>query len=276
MHRRALIASLVLAGAAPGLVASPAAAAPRARPIDGPWSRFGSSAGPDHGPWSAFLGQYRRMDRRSGVALLDYKAAKARGRRSLSRYLDVLQKTDPTKLSKDAAYAYWANLYNAKTVDLVLEEYPVDSIKKVRGGLFNRGPWRDKVMRVAGRELSLDDVEHGIMRPVWRDPRIHYAVNCAAIGCPNLQSKAWTPDTLDADLDKAARDYVNDPRGAQVSRGRLTVSSIYEWFQEDFGGDDAGVIAHLNGYAAPKLKSALKGVTRISSDAYDWSLNDVA
>ena len=276
MHRRTLLASLAFAGAAPSLIAAPVAAAPRANAIDGPWSRFGAGAGPDHGPWTTFLGQYRRLDRRSGVALINYKAAKAGGRRALSRYLDALQKTDPTKLSKDAAFAFWANLYNAKTVDLVLEEYPVSSIKKVRGGLFNRGPWRDKVMKVAGRDLSLDDVEHGVLRPVWGDPRIHYAVNCAAIGCPNLQAKAWTPDTLDADLDKAARDYVNDPRGAKVSGGRLTVSSIYEWFQADFGGSDSGVIAHLRAFAEPKLKAQLKGVTRVYDDAYDWSLNDVA
>ena len=274
MHRRTLLASLAVAGAAPSLMATPAAAAPGAKAISGPWSRFGAAAGPDHGPWTEILRRHVKLDR-SGVALFDYGAAKRRSLKTLSAYVRTLEATDTTKLSRDAAFAYWANLYNAKTIELVLEAYPVSSIKKVRGGIFNRGPWRDKVMKVAGRDLSLDDVEHGIMRPVWKDARIHYAVNCASIGCPNLLKKAWTPDTLDADLDKAARAYVNHPRGARVERGRLTVSSIYDWFQEDFGGNDAGVIQHLRAFAAPKLAASLKGVTRISNDEYDWALNDV-
>ena len=274
MHRRAFLASLA-AGAASGLAANSAAAAPSARLIDGPWRRFGGSAGPDHGAWSEFLARHLKKGR-SGIALLDYKAAKRSGRSSLSRYVKALEATDPTKLSKDAAFAFWANLYNAKTVELVLEAYPVSSIKKVKGGLFNSGPWGEKVVRVAGRNLSLDNIEHGVLRPIWKDPRIHYAVNCASIGCPNLPQKAWTPGSLSADLNQAARDYVNHPRGARVERGRLIVSSIYEWFQVDFGGDDAGVIAHLSAFASPELRKALKGVSRIADDEYDWSLNDAA
>lgn len=110
------------------------------------------------------------------------------------------------------------------------------------------------------------------MRPIWRDPRIHYAVNCAAIACPNLQAAAWVPETLDADLEAAARSYVNDPRGAQVENGRLTVSSIYVWFQEDFGSE-ADVVDHLRRYAAPDLAQRLEGIDEIYDDAYDWSLN---
>lgn len=274
MHRRAFLASLAAAGAASGLTPIPAIAAPASKLVPGPWSRFGSGPGPDHGPWTALLGRYRRLDR-NGVARVDYAAAKRAAQKPLAGYLKTLQATDPTKLSRPAAFAFWSNLYNAQTVALVLEAYPVSSIKKVRGGLFGSGPWDEKVMRVAGRELSLDDVEHGILRPVWRDPRAHYAVNCAAIGCPNLQARAWAPASLEADLARAAREYVNHPRGAEIRRGRLVVSSIYEWFQADFGGSDRGVIKHLSAYAGSKLRDGLKGIDRIADDEYDWSLNDV-
>ncbi|MEL6978689.1 MAG: DUF547 domain-containing protein [Pseudomonadota bacterium] len=272
-RRRAVLAGLLAAPVAAS-VAAPAAAAPRSSLIDPFWKTSGAdAAGPDHAPWTAFLQRHRSLDA-NGVALLPYGAVTEEERATLSAYIGALEAADPTTMTRAAAFAYWANLYNAKTVDLVLEAYPVSSIKRVRGGLFGSGPWREKTMTVLGRALSLDDVEHGIMRPIWNDPRIHYAVNCAAIGCPNLQAEAWEPETLEGALDAAARDYVNDPRGAKVANGRLVVSSIYEWFQADFGGDDAGVIAHLAAYAAPELADALKGVDRVWDDEYDWSLNN--
>lgn len=273
LSRRAFFA--LTAGAGAALAASPAAAAPRSRLIDEKWNAFGADAGPDHGAWTGLLRRYRRVDA-AGVARFDYASASAADRMTLADYLAALQTIDPTKLTNTAAFAYWGNLYNAKTVDLVLEAYPVRSIKNVRGGLFNTGPWTDKVMTVNGVRLSLDDVEHGIMRPIWNDPRIHYMVNCAAIGCPNLQGRAWEAGSLEADLDAAARDYVNDPRGVRFDGDRLNVSSIYEWFQEDFGGDDAGVIRHLAAYAEPALADQLASAASIYDDFYDWSLNAVA
>jgi hypothetical protein len=123
--------------------------------------------------------------------------------------------------------------------------------------------------------LSLDDIEHRILRPIWRDPRLHYAVNCAALGCPNLQTAAFTAANTEALLDKAARDFVNHPRGAAIVGGKLIVSSIYVWYEADFGGADRGVIAHLKRYAGPELATALAAVDRISGNRYDWGLNDL-
>ena len=114
------------------------------------------------------------------------------------------------------------------------------------------------------------------MRPIWRDPRIHYAVNCASLGCPNLLKTAFTAENTETLLETAAVDYVNHPRGARVEAGRLLTSSIYRWFKADFGGDDAGVIRHLRRYAAPELARELDGVDHIADDDYDWSLNDGA
>ena len=145
--------------------------------------------------------------------------------------------------------------------------------KAISPGLFADGPWGAKLITVEGEQVSLDDIEHRILRPIWRDPRVHYAVNCASLGCPDLHARAWIAEGLDASLDAAARTYVNHPRGARVEDGRLIVSSIYDWFEEDFGGSDAGVIAHLKTFAAPPLAQALSSITRVSDDRYDWRLN---
>ena len=120
----------------------------------------------------------------------------------------------------------------------------------------------------------MDDIEHRILRPIWKDPRIHYGVNCASIGCPNLRRVAFTSENADGLLSQGAVEYVNHHRGAKVENGKLTVSSIYEWFQEDFGGNDRGVIEHLKKWAKPELLEKLKQVSKISNDNYDWSLNE--
>jgi hypothetical protein len=268
LPRRAVLGGAAALALAPGA----GAAAPSAERIAGPWSRRGTGGGPEPAVWARMLERHRSVGP-DGVARFDYAAARDE-RPALRDWLAEMQAADPTAMTSETAFAFWCDLYNGLTVDLVLEAWPVDSIREVRGGLFNTGPWNEKVATVLGRELSLDDIEHGILRPVWGDARVHYAVNCASIGCPDLGARPWLaePD-LDAALDREARGYVNHPRGAAVRDGRLVVSSIYDWFQADFGGDDAGVIRHLRSHAEAPLRKALAGVSRISEDRYDWSIN---
>ena len=258
----AALASIPMAIAA----GSPAVAAPSSSLIDSHWTGSGSVGSVDHSAWSQFLASYVRPGS-DGVNRVDYAAAKA-AQGQLKGYISRLTAMDPTSMPRDAAFAYWANLYNAKTVDIILDNYPVASIRDIGGGLFSRGPWDDDVVTVNGRALSLNDIEHGIMRPVWNDPRIHYAVNCASIGCPNLMTRAFTASGLNAALDQAARDYITNPRGAQMTSNGLVVSSIFEWYKSDFGGNDAGVIRHLSQYGGPS------GASSIYDDRYDWALND--
>jgi hypothetical protein len=156
---------------------------------------------------------------------------------------------------------------------VVLDAYPVKSIKKIDGGLFNSGPWKKKRITVAHIDLSLDDIEHEILRVYFPDPRIHYAVNCASVGCPDLAIDAYTGDNLADMLTRGAVAYINHPRGAQVNDGKLYVSSIFSWYAGDFGGSDQAIIDHMKIYAKPALASTLQGVTRISGDDYDWQLN---
>jgi hypothetical protein len=261
--------ALVLAGL------SAASAAPRAEP----WPRWerhdpASRTTVDHAAWDAFL---RRHVQRGadGIHRLPYGAIGAADRAALEAYLARLQATPVSALARAEQRALWINFYNAATVQVVLRHYPVASIRDIdlSPGLFARGPWGARLWTVEGEKLSLDDIEHRILRPLWRDPRTHYALNCASLGCPNLAARAYTAAALEAMLDEGARAFVNHPRGASVEDGRLAVSSLYDWFADDFGGD-RGVLAHLKAHAAPPLAAALAKIDAIDDDAYDWALND--
>jgi hypothetical protein len=252
-----------------------ALAAPRAEL----WERWAASTPSkvaiDHSAWDGFLSRHVR-EGKDGINRIAYGKVGKADREALRAYLAMLQKIAIRKFGRDEQRAYWTNLYNAATVDVVLAHYPVESILKIdiSPGLFAKGPWKKKLLQVEGEGVSLDDIEHRILRPIWKDPRTHYAVNCASLGCPNLPARAFTSGNMEALLDAGARAYVNHARGASVDGGRLTVSSIYVWFGSDFGGD-AGVIEHLKKYAEPGLKKALAGVRRISGHDYDWTLNDL-
>lgn len=229
----------------------------------------------DHSAWDAFLGRYVKASP-DGVNRVAYGTVSNADKRALDQYLAMLQAVYISGYSAPEQRAYWINLYNAATLKLVLDRYPVKSILDINisPGWFAKGPWGKPLLMVEDEPLALDDIEHRILRPVWNDPRTHYSVNCASYGCPNLQPHAFTAANMDAMLDAGARAYVNHPRAARIENGKLIVSSIYVWFKEDFGGDDAGVIAHLKKYAEPKLAAQLAGIGSIGEDRYDWSLND--
>jgi len=229
----------------------------------------------DHGAWAAFLRKYLRQSD-DGVALLAYGGVSKQDARALDGYLSRLTAVAVDGLNRDEQMAYWINLYNALTVRLILEYKPEESIRDIdiSPGLFSDGPWGRKLVEVAGEPVSLNDIEHRILRPIWRDARIHYAVNCASIGCPNLAPRPFTADGLQAQLDAAARTYVNHPRGAALLKGKLVVSSIYVWFGDDFGGE-MGVLMHLRKYAEGDLARGLDGIKELSDHRYDWRLNTV-
>ncbi len=259
------------------LATSSAVAAPKAKL----WDRWLShdpqaTLQVDHSSWSRFLSTYL-VPGKDGVNRLTYGQVAPADRFILERYITSLANTPVSQLNRSEQKAFWINLYNVLTVTVVLDHYPVESIRDIdiSPGFFANGPWGKKLVHIEGETISLDDIEHRILRPIWKDPRIHYGVNCASIGCPNLQPQAYTAESTDALLDKGARDYINHSRGVLIASNKLIVSSIYDWFMEDFGGNDKGVIAHLQRYAEPSLREQLQRFSRISDHEYDWSLNDI-
>jgi hypothetical protein len=241
--------------------------------VNSNWSKSGAaSESIDHGIWDQLLAKYVKASA-DGVNRVDYAALKQGDAAALRHYLNALQAVEIENYPKDEQFAFWVNLYNAATVDAILKSYPLESIKDI--GLVGQGPWKNKVLKVSGRDLSLDDIEHGILRPVWKDVRIHYAVNCASIGCPNLATQAYTAARLEPMLEEAARSYINHPRGFARVDGALVASSIFDWYVDDWG-DQAAVLDHARKYASDKTKAILGTAIQIDSHDYDWSLNDAS
>lgn len=240
------------------------------------WSEHdaASSATISHTAWDDWLGQFVRVAA-DGSTRVAYARVSDADRARLRDYIESLGAIEISTYNPAEQRAYWINLYNALTVDIVLEHYPLESIRDISSGLFTSGPWRLKLVRVEGESLRLDDIEHRILRPIWRDPRIHYAVNCASLGCPDLQPRAFTAGNSESQLEQAARKFVNSPRATRIDRDKLEVSSIYHWFEDDFGGNESGVIAHLRRYAGTGLAAALARFEEIDDHFYDWRLNAV-
>jgi hypothetical protein len=231
----------------------------------------------DHGWWDEFLKKYLIAPHPSGINRVRYAAVAIEDRRALDGYLRNLQSLRVSGYNRAEQKAYWINLYNALTVNVILSRFPVKSIRDINisPGLFSSGPWGAKLFTVEGEKLSLDDIEHRILRPIWKDNRVHYAVNCASLGCPNLRPSAYTGENMESLLEKGAREYVNHSRGVGVRNGKLRVSSIYVWFQEDFGGTAEGLMEHWQKYAAEGLANVLRNYSGSLEHGYDWRLNGI-
>lgn len=227
----------------------------------------------DHRTWQQFLDKFLTASK-DNITLVKYSAVDKKSQRQLDNYISELQLIPVSRLTKEQQLAYWINLYNAGTVQLILQNLPVKSIRDINfSSDATNGPWKEKLFKVEGQLLSLDDIEHEILRPIWQDARIHYALNCASLGCPDLQSKAFTPSNSEQLLDSAARRYINHPRGARVDNNKLIVSSLYQWFKSDFGNSDETIIGHLRKYADAELAVRLAEIKKIGGYEYSWALN---
>jgi hypothetical protein len=243
------------------------------------WARHDETASATirHDAWAKFLSAYVEISA-DGINRVRYAQVTNVDRELLGGYIDALTGLAISTYNRAEQRAYWINLYNALTLKVVLDRYPVGSIRDIdiSPGLFSIGPWGKKLITVEAQELSLNDIEHRILRPIWNDPRIHYAVNCASIGCPNLMPLAFTAENSEMLLEQGARDYINHPRGVEIVDGQLVASKIYDWFRPDFGDSDQAVLAHLRRYAGPELDRKLAGFRRPGLYRYDWTLNAAA
>ncbi len=180
----------------------------------------------------------------------------------LKSYLTQLEaQAVESSWSKDKKLAYWINAYNAYTIDMIVRNYPLKSITDLEGGK----PWDKKFIKLNGKTLSLNNIENDIIRPTFKDARIHFAVNCAAKSCPPLMNKAWTETNLQSELDKRTRSFINSNTYNTINSGSAKISKIFEWYAEDFG--------NLNDYLA-KYNSEVSSSTKISYIDYNWALNN--
>jgi len=207
-----------------------------------------SSAVVDHSLYGELLEKYVK----NGV--VDYQGFKNE-EAELDRYLKVLEQVDTKNLSRNEQFAFYVNAYNAWTIKLILSGYPgVKSIKDL-GSLF-KSPWKKRICRIDGDVISLDDIEHNILRPRFKDPRVHFAVNCASKGCPPLRSEPYRGSVLDQQLDEMGRSFINNSDRNRLEGRTLYVSKIFDWFGEDFNED---VIGFFLKYTTGDLKKTIGG-----------------
>lgn len=213
---------------------------------------------PAHDLWDALLSKH--VD---AAGQVDYGGFVA-DRAQLQAYLDTLASRVPGKhWSREAKLAYFINLYNAGTVMLIVQHYPLKSIKDISD------PWGREFLRIGDVKVSLEGVEHGILRKM-DEPRIHFAINCASLSCPRLQARAYTEKGLEKQLQTAAREFINDPLRNRFSDGKAQLSRIFKWFKGDFTGRGLTLVQFVN----PYLPTPLPDDARVEYLPYDWSLND--
>lgn len=233
-----------------------------------------SKATISHQAWQDFLNRVVVSDE-EGIHLIDYPHMSEKDHHLLNRYITEMSQICIQKYNRQQQLAYWLNLHNALTVQLIADYYPVNSVQEINisPGLFSVGPWRANIITVNGTRLSLDEILNHIIRPIWNDPRVHYALNNASIGSANISKQAYQGADIESQLNDAAFKYVNSLRAIQIIEGKLVVSKLYEWYQEDFGENEKDLIQHLTQFAESSLCAQLQQTSKISSYMYNWHLN---
>ncbi len=221
---------------------------------------------PSHEIWDGLLQKHVKSN-----GLVHYQGFIADSLR-LNQYLRLLSSAHPQdSWTKEEQMAYWINAYNAFTVKLIVDHYPVQSIKDIKNGIpFVNTVWDIKFIHIQGRTYDLNNIEHSILRPKFKDARIHAAINCASFSCPRMLNRAFTARKLEQQLDAAMRSFVNDPQRNRVSAGKAELSAIFNWFGGDFKRDAGSVRAYVNKYAQTPMSETAK----ISYIDYDWNLNE--
>lgn len=220
-----------------------------------------------HDMWTTLLKKYVSIDGK-----VDYKGFK-QDKALFEMYLNLLSehRPDPDKWTKEEQIAYWINAYNAFTIKLIIDHYPLESIKditKVNIPLVS-SPWTIKFFKIGGEDFDLDKIEHKILRKDFNEPRIHFAVNCASVSCPKLRNEAYSAEKLDEQLDSQAKHFLNESGKNELSKNELKLSKIFKWFTGDFTQDQT-LIEFLNRYSEVEISEDAK----IDYLEYSWELNE--
>jgi hypothetical protein len=221
----------------------------------------------NHTKFSEVLSEFSKQI--ENQTLVNYKGLKAK-KGKLTEYLkqvEDLTKKEFKSFSSDQKLAFWINIYNAYTLDLIVTHYPIKSIKDI--GSFFSGPWSQKIVKVFGKKMTLDQVEHKTIRKQFKEPRIHFAVNCASIGCPSLLPEAFTADKIEEQLDKSTKNFLNNKTKNYEKNGTLYLSKIFDWYGDDF-------IEKYGSYKNfVKKYYSLSGEYKVEFLEYDWKLNQL-
>lgn len=230
-----------------------------------------------HQEWQEFLNRHV-ITNEEGINLVIYENLNQKDLDLLKAYLNKMSQINIDEYNRHEQLAYWINVYNALTIQTIASYWPVSNIQEINisPGLFSVGPWGANLIKIQNIPLTLDDINNRIIRPIWNDPRTHYTLNNGTIGSPNLSTHAYQGNNIENQLNEAATAYINSLRGVEVIEGKLIISKIYDWYQEDFGGTKKEVIKHLEQFAKEPLLSQLKHINTIDSYIYNWHINSPA
>lgn len=205
----------------------------------------------------------KHVDEKGNVAYKNFKNDESK----LGEYISYLQKTTPKKdWSANKTKAFWINAYNAYTLQLILENYPIKSIMKIKKK--GKDAWNIPFANVGGKNYTLNYIEHEILRKDFNDPRIHVGVNCASGSCPQLGNFAFTEDNIDIELKRLMKLFINDTTRNKITEKKIYISKIFEWFKGDFT-KNGSLIDYLNNYSTIKINKKAK----VRYLKYDWNLN---
>ena len=245
-----------------------ATAAPKAKLIEFWNDREESSALTiDYSSWNEILETYVIEGQSPDVNRFDYTAVTEGDRIKISEFLNSAQSMDPRQLNSLEQKAYWLNLYNAALIKEVIEKEVEESVRVLGNRL-----WRRDRLYISMQDTSLDDIEHGILRPIYNDPRIHFSITAGAFGSGEIMTTAFTAQNVEQMLEEGARKFINHPRGVLVEADKATISSIFKWYKTDFGNNSDEIKQYILAYLDDDKKPAFEAVRRVTYD-FDWQLN---
>ncbi len=227
----------------------------------------------DHSSYDSLLQKY--VDKNGMVNYGAWQRNSA-DRKLLGQYLVQLSKASPSiKSSREGQLAFWINAYNATTLEGMLQEYPTSSIRNHTAKIAGYNIWKDLPLLVGGKPHSLEAIEHQILRKIG-EPRIHFAIVCASVGCPRLLNQAYVPDRLEEQLAMNSRDFFSRPQNFRVdANGTMHVSAILDWFGEDFGATQQAQFTTLQQYLPENAQRvAVNPRAKVTFQEYDWSINE--
>jgi hypothetical protein len=231
----------------------------------------------DHSAWQDVLTAYVDDQHVSGVNRFDYASVTAADALKLKNYLRYLQLLEPRQLNDEEAKAFWINLYNAILVDKIVSAYESGSMRAVNrlmnGGVDSRA-WNRTEAEVVMQEISLNDIEHGILRPIWKDPRVHFALSTSTLGGASIQKTAFDGENNEGLLEKAKVEFMQHPRAVRVQGNRLILSSVFDWYAADFGSNTSEVLTYVRDNTSDATREAILGFSSPSFD-YNWDLNAI-
>ncbi len=226
----------------------------------------------DHSPLQQILQKYVAPDHPSGISRFNYNAVSDSDLFKLQQYLDYLQLLEPRQLRSAEAKAYWVNLYNAATLNMVIQANRDRNVSKVRARGLPARLWRRDIVKVVQQDLSLDDILHGIIRPIYQDHRVHYALFFCTIGGPDMPTEVLDGENNDELLSKLETQYLQQSRAVRLENGELVLSEMFESFDTDFASNRFTLINYFKQHVPEPVAEAISSAVDIRYD-YDWMLN---